>query len=151
MKVYRASTLLDLLRTALICSLVTAGLLIVGCDSGGSNEAEPIESTSPSDWTGKWKKIDPNVEAWAIYLSRSERRVRFKSETSGCGGQNWTVENISNGNVVKYSGLGGATRNTYKYILLTNGNIEERTEGGNLLGTYESVKESVSIGEVVGC
>lgn len=151
MKVYCDSILLNILRTALICSFVTAGFTVVGCDSAGSNEAEPVESTSPSDWTGKWKMTDPGAaDAWATYLSRSEKRDVFK-DVSGCGRQDWIVENISNGNVVKYSDLNGAVTTSWKYVLLTNGNLEQRAEDSNVVNTYEPVKENTSIEEVVGC
>ena len=46
---YRFSSLPPLLRTTLICSLLTVGLLVVGCDSGGSGgggDDTPLESAN---------------------------------------------------------------------------------------------------------
>jgi len=136
---YYTSSLDTILRTALVCSLVTVGLLVVGCDSGGSNGG------SNPDWVGNWKENDNSSDVTrAISFSKNEVRV---VNARDCNVMTFNVEDVSNGNRVMAGDWG-----TAKLVVLDNGDMEARNpSNGRVLATYEPADNDKSIEEIAGC
>lgn len=135
---YQISSLRTILRTALVCSLVTVGLLVVGCDSGGSNGG------SGPDWTGNWKQTD-NSENATFAISFSESEIK-EVEASDCNVTTTNITDVSNGNEVTTEG-----GRTQKLVVLDNGNMEVRNTDGSVFTTYEPANDDKSIKKIVGC
>jgi len=136
---YHNSSLRTFLRTTLVCSLLTVGLLVVGCDSGGSNGG------SGPDWAGNWKQTDDSGNAtFAISFSKSEIK---EVEAGNCNVMTDNVTDVSNGNEVT-----DETGRTAKLVVLDSGNMEVRNpSNGSVFTTYEPADDGKSIKEITDC
>jgi hypothetical protein len=139
---YHNSSLRTFLRTTLVCSLLTVGLLVVGCDSGGSNGG------SGPDWAGNWKETDNNGNA-TFAISFSKSKVKSIDRTN-CNVETSNVTNVSSGNEVTVES--GPTTRTQKLVVLDNGNMEVRNPSdGNVFVTYQPADNDKSVEEITGC
>ena len=142
---YHTSSLRTILRTTLVCSLLTVGLLVVGCDSGGSNGGS--NGGSDPAWVGNWKQTEDGSTVFAISFTKD--KVKEADAKGTCAVTTSDVTDISNGNEVTVET--GSGERTQKLVVLDNGNMEVRNLDGSVFATYQPADDDKSVEEITGC
>ena len=113
-------------RTFLFCSLVSVGLLFVGCDSSGSN--------GDYEWTGEWEVIsgsDVSLEQSDIFydITSDEVTIIFQSDRFGCQTETEEITNIDGNTITTDTGDGETNQATVE--VRDNGDLYVEGIGGN--------------------
>lgn len=114
------------LRTLVLCSFVSVGLLVVGCDSGGSN--------GDYEWTGKWEVIsasDINLEQAEFFydITSEEVTIVYRSDSFGCETETEEITNIDGNTITTDTGDGEENQATVE--VQDDGNLFIEGVGGN--------------------